>query len=600
MTELDPTTEREGSGGRVVVLLLLGLTLIFGGAYVAAHYVAGDKVPRGTTVAGVDVGGYTQEQAAEVLEEGLAERVEQPVRLQVGGKGRQVRPERLGMEVDHVASVAGAGGERSWHPARLWNHFTGGEEREAVVTYDEASTEEFFDALDERFGQQPVNGAIAFQGAEVRVREPEAGRLLDRDAARESIEEAWLDETDEAALQLQERDPEVDREAVRTTREEFAEPAVSGPVRLAFGDIKPVRLRPVHFTPALSVVADDGELVPRLDDQQLAKAIADRTGEANEPVDAQIRLVDGRPEVIPAKPGVSYNQKQVNEAFLDVVTRSGDQRRLEVDARTTKPDRTTKDARQLGVKEKVSTFTTHYPHAEYRNVNIGQAAENINGTLLEPGETFSFNDTVGERTAANGFTEGFIISDGVFKEDYGGGVSQMATTLFNAMFFAGLEDVEHEPHSFYIDRYPVGREATVVWGALDLKFRNDTDHGVLIQSFIDPSTPGSQGSVTVTMWSTKTWDISTTTSERHNLTSPDTRRISDPQCTPHEGYGGFDIDVTRIFRPAGSDEVARRQTFETTYTPSDTVICVEPDPPPSERSGGSGGGNGGNNNGGGN
>ena len=147
---------------------------------------------------------------------------------------------------------------------------------------------------------------------------------------------------------------------------------------------------------------------------------------------------------------------------------------MKVEATVQEADFTTKDARALGIKEKVSTFTTYYPYAEYRNINIGRAAELVNGTVLKPGETFSLNDTVGERTAENGFTKGFIISNGVFKEDFGGGVSQMATTTFNAMFFAGLEDVEHKPHSFYIDRYPVGREATVAWGAVDLRFKNDT------------------------------------------------------------------------------------------------------------------------------
>ena len=159
---------------------------------------------------------------------------------------------------------------------------------------------------------------------------------------------------------------------------------------------------------------------------------------------------------------------------------------MKVKATVKEPDFTTEDARALGIKEQVSTFTTYYPYAEYRNINIGRAAELVNGTVLKPGETFSLNDTVGERTAENGFTEGFIISDGVFKEDFGGGVSQMATTTFNAMFFAGLEDVEHKPHSFYIDRYPVGREATVAWGAVDLRFKNDTDHGVLIQANVTP------------------------------------------------------------------------------------------------------------------
>ena len=175
----------------------------------------------------------------------------------------------------------------------------------------------------------------------------------------------------------------------------------------------------------------------------------------------------------------------------------------------------------------MSSFTTYFPYAEYRNVNIGRAAELVDGTLLKPGETFSLNDTVGERTEENGFTKGYIINDGILVQDLGGGVSQMATTTFNAMFFAGLEDVEHKPHSFYIDRYPIGREATVAWGAVDLRFRNDTPYGVLIDTSFTDSTPTSSGAVTVTMYSTKWWDITTSTGERYNLTQPKTRRIDD-------------------------------------------------------------------------
>ena len=172
-------------------------------------------------------------------------------------------------------------------------------------------------------------------------------------------------------------------------------------------------------------------------------------------------------------------------------------------AQVEQPSFTTKDARALKIDEEVSTFTTYFPYADYRNTNIGRAMELINGTVLKPGETFSLNDTVGERTAENGFVKGFIIEDGIFKEDYGGGVSQSATTTFNAAFFAGLEDVEHKPHSFYIDRYPVGREATVAWPTVDLKFTNNTPYGVLIQAGITPSSSSAQGSATVTMWSTE-------------------------------------------------------------------------------------------------
>ncbi len=240
------------------------------------------------------------------------------------------------------------------------------------------------------------------------------------------------------------------------------------------------------------------------------------------------------------------------------------------------PSSRTADAKDLGITEQVSTFTTHYPYAEYRNTNIGRAAEIVDGTVLKPDDLFSLNDVVGERTRENGFTEGFIISDGIFKEDLGGGVSQMATTTFNAAFFAGLEDVEHKPHSLYIDRYPVGREATVAWGSVDLRFRNDTPYGVLISSKVTPATPSSEGVVTVSMYSTKHWDIESTTSDRYNFRSPATRTLSTADCYPNTGYDGFDVDVTRTFRHVDQDEVVRTERMHTSYLASDTVICKPP------------------------
>ena len=123
----------------------------------------------------------------------------------------------------------------------------------------------------------------------------------------------------------------------------------------------------------------------------------------------------------------------------------------------------------------MSTFTTYYPHADYRNTNIGRAGRADRRHRARARARCSRSTTSSASVpAANGFTEGYVISDGILVSDLGGGVSQMATTTFNAAFFAGLEDVEHKPHSFYIDRYPMGREATVAWGSVDLRFRNDT------------------------------------------------------------------------------------------------------------------------------
>jgi vancomycin resistance protein YoaR len=347
-------------------------------------------------------------------------------------------------------------------------------------------------------------------------------------------------------------------------------------VTLAFGDSR-VRLQPRDFAAALSLRPENGELKLHVDQKMLLGLVQQVVAaDGGAPVDATVALVDGRPTVVPAKPGVTFEPAEVTAAFTAALTQPEGQREAAVDAQVEQPDFTTKDARALKITEEVSTFTTYFPYADYRNTNIGRAMELINGTVLEPGDTFSLNDTVGERTPANGFVKGFIIEDGIFKEDYGGGVSQSATTTFNAAFFAGLEDVEHQTHSFYIDRYPVGREATVAWPTVDLEFTNNTPYGILIQAGITPSSPSAQGSATVTMWSTKYWDITTSESARYNLTEPQTRVLRTEDCYPNTGYGGFDIDVTRHFHLPSDPTQDHDEVMHTTYIPSDTVICKPP------------------------
>ena len=108
---------------------------------------------------------------------------------------------------------------------------------------------------------------------------------------------------------------------------------------------------------------------------------------------------------------------------------------------------------------------------------------------------------------------------------------------------------------------------------MDLRFKNDTPHGVLVQSWVNPSTPSTTGAMNVRMWSTKYWNITAGVSDRYDITEEDTRYVEDKDCVENDGYGGFDIDVYRYFRRAGSDELVRKETMHTTYTPSDTVIC---------------------------
>jgi vancomycin resistance protein YoaR len=561
---------------RVIPWLIFGLVVLFGGLYVAGYLFTSDRVPRGTTVSGVEIGGLKPASAEVKLAAALDERRKAPVVVTAFGDRAPIDPADAGLDVDIKASVDQAGGGRSWDPARIWDSLTGGDDFDAVTTADRARLDAAIAAFADEVDVPPRNGAVRFKQTVPVPRAPRDGEVVDRTAAAKAVEAAYFHEDGPVALPTDEQQPEITKDDVSAAMDEFANPAVSGPVVIELADERVV-LRPEDFVPALSMVAEDGELVPRLDEKSLVAAIEPRMRTvALAPHDATVRIkggVDGRPVVVPAKKGVTFDRQEVVDGFLDVVELKDQGRTLRVASVTAKPEFTTREAEKLGIVEEVSEFTTYFPHADYRNVNIGRAAELINGTVLKPGDVFSLNDIVGERTKENGFTKGFIISDGVYAEDYGGGVSQVATTTFNAMFFAGLEDVEHKPHSFYIDRYPVGREATVAWPSVDMAFRNDTPYGVLVQAWIDPSTPSTSGAMHVRMWSTKVWRIETSESERYNVTEEETRHLSGDDCFPHEGYGGFDIDVYRSFYKVGSKKLDHRETFHTTYTPSDTVIC---------------------------
>src|SRR3954471_12707372 len=121
----------------------------------------------------------------------------------------------------------------------------------------------------------------------------------------------------------------------------------------------------------------------------------------------------------------------------------------------------------------VGRFTTPYDCCPPRVTNIKRAARDLDGMTVPPGGRFSLNEALGERTLENGYVAAPSISGGELVDSGGGGISQVSTTLYNAAFFAGLRLVAHTPHSFYISRYPMGREATVSWGGPELVFQND-------------------------------------------------------------------------------------------------------------------------------
>jgi vancomycin resistance protein YoaR len=565
-----------GSDRRVFWWLLLGLVVLFGGMYVALMMYAGQRLPHGTSVSGIEVGGMRPAAAERKLSEGLSSKAAEPMTLSAAGQRTTLRPAEAGFTVDVPATVEQARRTSGWDPRTVWDHFAGGDDRGAVVHVDEAKLDAAIAAFADQVDEPAEQGSVTFRDGQAVAHYPHKGLRVNRSVAANVVRSEFLhaEGSDQVvALPTDVDEPDLTSYAVSQAMDSFGNPAVAAPVVVRLAG-EGVQLEPQDYTAALSMRTKDDALVPELDDRRVLALLRPKMRQVDRaPKDARIVVRGGRPRVVPARGGVTFRDADVTRSFLAVLTRPSGDRVLRVRSRPARPRLSTAAARRLKVTERVSGFTTHFPYAAYRNVNISQAASRIDGTLLKPGETFSMNHTVGERTASNGFMKGFIIADGVFKQDFGGGVSQVASTTFNAAFFAGLQDVEHKAHSFYISRYPVGREATVVWPHTDLKFKNTTPYGVLIRESVTKATPRHRGTVRVSMYSTKAWDIRTTKSSRYAVTQPRTRHLKGAGCVPNKGYAGFDIDVRRLFYRHGSDTLDHRETMHTHYTPSDTVDC---------------------------
>ena len=548
--------------------------LLFGALYLVGILVAGDKLPRDAEISGVTVGGLPRAEAVERLRTELGPRSTQPVTVTANGKSAELAPEVAGLSVDYDASVRAAGGGRSYDPRDILQVLTGGESTAAVPAVDEAMLSAAVETAATTLDRPAVNAGVAYEGTKVKKSPAEVGSVVATEAAVRMVRSQYLRTVPSVALPVTAAEPEVTTAEADQVVADIAEPAVSGPITLDV-DGSDLEITPAMVASALSFRIGSGTLEPRLDGDQLLtsaeKALAVITSDVAK--DAQIKLVDGKPKIIPSVDGKTVSADALAGAVEPVLTKEGAQRTASVEVTPGKPKFTTADAKKLGVKQVTGEFTTYFPYLPYRNVNIGRAAELINGTLLEPGDTFSLNKVLGERTKANGFTEGYIIKGGKFEKELGGGVSQSATTTFNAMFFAGLKDVQHQPHTLYIDRYPPGREATVAWPNLDLKFKNDTDYGVLVEASVVKGTPSRRGSITVRMWSTKTWDkVTSTAPVRSRFTDGRDLEEDAADCEPQAPVQGFDVDYQRLFYR--DDKVVKREKFHWRYAPTDKVTCV--------------------------
>jgi vancomycin resistance protein YoaR len=242
------------------------------------------------------------------------------------------------------------------------------------------------------------------------------------------------------------------------------------------------------------------------------------------------------------------------------------------------PSLTTRQAHGLGITKKLVSFTTQMGTSSSNRIhNVHLMADFIDGTVIRPGQEFSYNEVVGPRTAERGFLEGQMIVGSLVLPAIGGGVCQTATTLFNDAFELGLPVLERHNHSLYLSHYPRGRDATVSWGGPDLKFRNDLKHGLLIKSSYTDST------LTFTFYGKPEGRrITSTTSAPTNFRAPRMSYALDPSAaagsaTVVSGSNaeGFDLTVKRtVYDHKG--KAIRRDTFFSRYIPDGPTTVYGP------------------------
>jgi vancomycin resistance protein YoaR len=303
----------------------------------------------------------------------------------------------------------------------------------------------------------------------------------------------------------------------------------------------------------------DGTMTVTLDDAvaaaDLRRAFADVDGH---PVNATFTLEGGVPVIRPDQPGKVCCEDGSSTAILTVM-QGGGPRRAELILVDGEASFTVADAEAWGIEQPVGGsnawrngapttagpgFTTYHDAGGARVANIHRMADLVRGAVIPPGGTFSINDHVGERTAEKGFVGAGAIRDGLHVTEIGGGVSQFATTMFNAAYFAGLPIDESQAHSEYFDRYPRGREATMGFPEPDLAFTNDTPYGIMIwTSYTDTSltvtlysTPHARGEQTgITEGRSGNCDVVTTT---RTITYPDGKTATDQfRATYRPGEG---------------------------------------------------------------
>jgi vancomycin resistance protein YoaR len=550
--------------------VLAVVVLVIGIGTAIAFSRDGSGAPAAVEVAGVDVDGKDRAEIAEVVREQAKELVkEQIVVTRTDMPGIRVAATRaeLGARPRVKAAVDEALEPRNWG-GRILSGIGIAPTRDVEIrwTFDARKLGALIRQVTGRSNEPARSASLEVTDADIVLTPAKGGYGIDPRALRQEI----VDGETEVSVTPGPLTPAVSDEAAAAAREQ-ALAVVAKPVQVTFRG-NGVPIEPAVLRTALRFRQDPPDLRVRLDPDVLYEDIKDAFSTREQPYrDARFQVNGSSVRVVSSRIGRSLDMDAVAQEILDAPGTA-----VRARFKVTRPETTTAELKSLGITEEISEFTTPYSCCEPRVTNIQRAAEILDGTIIPAGNAFSLNDALGQRTEDRGFVEAPQIAAGQLEDAVGGGVSQVATTLYNAAFFGGMELIAHTPHQFWISRYPKGREATVSWGGPELVFRNDWDAAVLLSVYA-----GSNG-ITVRMFSSALGrHVETTTGEATDVKQPEVKETENPDLPPgarevkqEMGGSGFTISYTRTVTVDG--DVKRDETFRWTYDPQDAFIEVGP------------------------
>ena len=539
-------------------------------------------IASGTSVSGVDVSGLSPKEAQNRISKGVGDQLAQPVTLTVGQGSSELVPAGSGVSVDAGASVKRLTGF-TLNPVTLVQRM-GGQRTDAVIRVDADTLRGALEDRVDMMANGAVSATVALEGTKPVTTPASNGIGLDVDASVKQLTGSWPLGKQTIAMPEGTAVPAITDEEATTFVDGTLTPLLSSGLTVDAASANTqgkatgaaAAFSPHDTAGMLRISSEGGALSATFDTTALHDAVVARVGQVETSAQNATWKIDGsaagapgaQPQYVPSAQGNLIDTAALSESLLKAGASATDVagRTVTLPMVVAEPTVTTPQ-NEWGITEVVGEFATPYNSGDApRTQNLTRGAELVNGSVVKPGEVFSLEQTLGAVDYAHGFADAGVIQNGQHVDSMGGGLSQVATTVFNAGFEAGMDDTEHHPHQYYFERYPAGREATLWTGNLDVKFTNSTSQSVLVQAWLD----GEQ--IHVRLWSTKYYDVSITSSDRTNFRPVRTERGSGPDCQPSSGgQQGFDITVTRTRKHDG--KALPDDVLTTKYDGDVNVIC---------------------------